>query len=135
MDIKTLSAELHTRGIRPTQQRLAVLSYLRAHPIHPTADDIYTALLPTHPALSKTTVYNALNALVAAGAAREVTIDPHEQRFDGNPDDHGHFRCTSCGKLYDFPCPTALLQTAVPPGFRADIRDLYLSGLCPECQP
>ena len=41
-------------------QRIAIMEYLMDNPIHPSADDIYTALSPSMPTLSKTTVYNTL---------------------------------------------------------------------------
>lgn len=47
-------------NIKPSMQRIAIMQYLMEHPIHPSADDIYTALSPSMPTLSKTTVYNTL---------------------------------------------------------------------------
>ena len=47
-------------NIKPSMQRIAIMEYLMEHPIHPSADDIYTALSPSMPTLSKTTVYNTL---------------------------------------------------------------------------
>ena len=44
-------------NIKPSMQRIAIMEYLMDHPIHPSADDIYTALSPSMPTLSKTTVY------------------------------------------------------------------------------
>ena len=47
-------------------QRIAIMEYLMEHPIHPSADDIYTALSPSMPTLSKTTVYNTLKLVFGA---------------------------------------------------------------------
>ena len=41
-------------------QRIAIMEYLMEHRTHPSADEIYTALSPSMPTLSKTTVYNTL---------------------------------------------------------------------------
>ena len=40
-------------NIKPSMQRIAIMEYLMNHPIHPSADDIYTALSPSMPTLSK----------------------------------------------------------------------------------
>ena len=33
-------------NIKPSMQRIAIMEYLMNHPIHPSADDIYTVLSP-----------------------------------------------------------------------------------------
>ena len=45
-------------GLRLSSQRIAVASYILSHRTHPTADEIFNALKPDHPTLSRTTVYN-----------------------------------------------------------------------------
>jgi len=62
-------------NIKPSMQRIAIMEYLMEHPIHPSADDIYTALSPSMPTLSKTTVYNTLKLFSEQGAALMLTID------------------------------------------------------------
>ena len=57
-------AFLLERGIKPSQQRIALLEYLVKHPVHPTADELYSRLSPMMPTLSKTTVYNTLRLFV-----------------------------------------------------------------------
>ena len=123
---------LSSRGIRPTQQRLAVYEYLLTHPIHPTVDTIYAALSPQYPALSRTTVYNTVYLLVQAGLARVLGGPGQEQRFDGNPEDHGHFFCLNCRQVFDFPLDQQIQPSGLE-GFHALTRDLSLTGYCPDC--
>ena len=104
---------LNSHNIRPSVQRIAILKYLLEHRIHPTVDDIYLALNPTMPTLSKTTVYNVLRNLVENGAVLALTIDEKNVRYDADTSSHAHFRCQSCGELYDIElllCPTGMLQ-------------------------
>ena len=49
---------LQNHNIKPSVQRIAIMNYLIEHRTHPTVDEIYTALSPSIPTLSKTTVYN-----------------------------------------------------------------------------
>lgn len=48
---------LQSHSIKPSVQRIAIMQYLMDHHTHPTVDEIYTALAPSMPTLSKTTVY------------------------------------------------------------------------------
>ena len=56
-------------NIKPSMQRIAIMEYLMEHRTHPSADEIYTALSPSMPTLSKTTVYNTLKLFAEQGAA------------------------------------------------------------------
>ena len=133
MATKQQMQALAEKGLRPTPQRLAVYDYLLRHHTHPTADTIYRALLPRYPAFSRTTVYNSVKALCEAGLIRLVGIDPEEQRFDGNPQNHGHFRCRGCGRILDFALPEDFLQNLCPSGCKTTVQDVFLHGLCPAC--
>ena len=56
-------------NIKPSVQRIAIMQYLMEYPVHPSADDIYTALSPSMPTLSKTTVYNTLKNKISVSAS------------------------------------------------------------------
>ena len=101
--IQDLHRYLMEYGIRPSLQRLAIMEYLVTHPTHPTADEIHTALSPSMPTLSKTTVYNTLKLLAAHRAILLLDIDERNSRFDGDVSPHAHFRCRNCGAVYDLP--------------------------------
>lgn len=133
MNTQELAAALSASGLRPTPQRLAVYGYLLANRIHPTADMIFQSLRAKYPSFSRTTIYNSLHSLAEVRLIRTVNIEAEEQRFDGNPNDHGHFKCERCGRLYDFNVTPQLLEAVCPPGFQAKCRDIYLTGICAFC--
>ncbi|EJX04128.1 iron uptake regulatory protein [gut metagenome] len=62
-------------GVKPSVQRIAIMDYLLKNRTHPTAEEIYSALVNLIPTLSKTTVYNTLKLFVEQGAALMLTID------------------------------------------------------------
>lgn len=126
---------LRAHGLTPSEPRLAILAWLAGHPIHPTIDQIFRALRPRHPTLSRTTVYNVLHAFVAHGLATVIRTEDDELRFDGRTDPHAHFKCTRCGALEDLGALPGDLprQVALPQGFQADEASLVLWGLCPAC--
>ena len=94
METNTTLNYLQAHGIKPSLQRMAVMTYLIEHRTHPTADEIYTALHPSIPTLSKTTVYNTLKLLTEKGAALQLTIDERNCCFDADTSPHAHFLCT-----------------------------------------
>lgn len=131
--VEILKNELVKKDIRPSYHRLKVLEYLHAHEDHPTADEIYANLHPQIPTLSKTTVYNTLNSFVEAGLARVVSIDGVEKRFDITLFDHGHFRCDRCGAIINFAIDINALAVHGLEGFQVAGRNVYFTGLCPDC--
>lgn len=125
---------LKKHGIRPSLQRMAVLDYLATHRTHPTADEIYAALAPQIPTLSKTTVYNTLALLVQQGAVTQLTIDPREARFDGDTSLHGHFYCVECGAIHDLFFETPPVLPPLPDGHALHSAQLYYRGVCATCR-
>lgn len=122
---------LNAHNIRPSVQRIAILKYLLEHRIHPTVDDIYLALNPTMPTLSKTTVYNVLRNLVENGAVMALTIDEKNVRYDADTNSHAHFRCQTCGELYDIEQPNMASKNM--DGFEVENVHVYYWGKCPKC--
>jgi len=128
-----LTNELKIKNIRLSHQRLKVLEYLTSHKTHPTADQIYTGLQEEIPSLSKTTVYSTLNTLADAGMIRLVNIEDNEIRYDITVEDHGHFKCESCGTIYDFNADMTSLQTGDLNNFSIRDKNIYFKGTCPMC--
>ena len=62
-------------NIKPSPQRMAIMTYLLEHKTHPTIEEIYKSLSPDMPTLSKTTIYNTLKLFVENGAASMLTIN------------------------------------------------------------
>ncbi|HBV68725.1 MAG TPA: transcriptional repressor [Clostridiales bacterium] len=129
-----LVAELKNRNIRLSHQRLKVLEYLTQNYTHPTADQIYNGLHREVPTLSKTTVYNTLNSLAEAGLVRTINIEDNEIRYDVSTDDHGHFKCKSCGKIYDFKVDINSIEATDLNDFEINDKNVYFKGICPQCQ-
>src|SRR5690625_6316073 len=82
--------------VRITPQRHAVLEYLLASMIHPTADDIYKALKGKFPNMSVATFYNNLRILSEIGLFRELIYVVDCSRYDFIIDDLYHIECVVC---------------------------------------
>ena len=105
-------------NIKPSLQRMAIMDYLMAHRVHPTADEIYNALYPTMPTLSKTTIYNTMKLFTEQGAVKVLA----------------HFMCLGCGCVYDLPVENqdAIQLEGVGELIITEIH-LYYKGYCKKC--
>lgn len=131
---ESLKQELKEKNINLSYQRLKVLEYLNNNRCHPTADKIYTDLHKELSTLSKTTVYNTLRVLTESGMVRVITIEDNETRYDINVENHGHFKCDSCGGIFDFSIDIDSLNCKGLDNFKINSKNVYFNGICPSCQ-
>ncbi len=128
-----IKEELGAQGLRPSYQRIRILEYMHTIVGHPTADEIYAALLPEIVSLSKATIYNTLNAFVAAGLLHVISMDGLEKRYDLLTHSHGHFKCDRCGTIINFPYDLEKVHIKELSNFKISEKNIYFNGLCPEC--
>lgn len=118
-----------------TPQRLAVIRYLEGNSEHPSADDIYKAVLQKFPTMSFATVYNTLDALKKQGNVLELTVDPLRKRFDPHPEPHHHLICIRCKKIIDIHLDYNLhIPNEKKMGFELVGNHIEFYGVCPECK-
>ena len=124
---------LKENQIKVTPQRLIILKYLEQHPIHPTADKIYSDLKSNNPSLSKTTVYNSLETLENHGIIQTITISGSELRYDLKQDMHHHFFCKKCGKIFDMGISCPNIEKMSKFGHKVEEVHGYVKGICKDC--
>lgn len=132
--IKNLSEKLKERNIKPSYQRIKIFEYLVDRKNHPAVDRIFKDLVKEIPTLSKATVYNTLDLFRGSGLARIVNIEDDEIRYDGEITDHGHFKCESCGNIYDFSVDLENISADSLKHFKINEKNVYFKGICPMCQ-
>jgi Fur family transcriptional regulator, stress-responsive regulator len=126
-------AILTAHGLRVTAQRRAILSAVVGAGNHLTADETLARARRELPELSRATVYNALGELLRAGALRTVP-GPGAVRYErAGGERHDHFRCTSCGRLYDVHVHGHEALALVEDGYAVDRASIVLEGRCPAC--
>jgi Fur family peroxide stress response transcriptional regulator len=122
---------------RTSKQREAILALLRSTDSHPTADWIYDQVRREMRSISLGTVYRNLRVLCECGKAQEIDMTGAHARFDGNPENHYHFRCDNCGRVFDGvgAVDKELDQrVARETGFQISHHRLEFRGLCTGCQ-
>ena len=134
-----LRQALQAGGQRFTEQRAAVYRYLAGTDVHPTADEVFSAVRRELPGISLATVYKSLETLVGCGLAVKLTYADASSRYDGRTDPHHHARCLACGAVTDLPGEIPAREVAAlrrqAGGFTITGYRLELSGYCPTCLP
>lgn len=125
--------KLQKHSISPSHQRVMILKYLVENQCHPSVDQIFNALRSSIPTLSKATVYNTLNLFIEAKLVRVLAIEEKETRFDIVMQNHGHFKCTSCGNIYNFAVDIDRFLTDDLRGFQVAEKNVHFHGICPAC--
>lgn len=125
---------LLSHGIKPSLQRIMIYEHLYKNRNHPTVDNIYSALAPQIPTLSKTTVYNTLKLFVSNRVATVINIGENEARYDADTSVHGHFKCKECGGLFDVMIGNKEFDFKGIDGFQIDDFHISLKGFCKVCK-
>ena len=132
--MKTIEKHLTDSGIKPSYQRIRILSYLMEKKNHPTVEMIHKELVYDIPTLSKTTVYNTLKQFVEKGITQIINIEDNETRYDADISTHGHFKCIKCNKVYDFRFDNNNLEINDLEDFEFLQTHLYIKGICKKCK-
>jgi len=133
-----LREECVRRGLRLTLQRDVLLRVLSDTMGHPTADDLVRQVREVLPTVSHATVYRNLQELVREGLIRTLDRAGAAAQFEVNPDEHHHFVCRGCGRVWDVYLSSVDVRvnrrrTAIE-GFQIDRREVQLHGLCAACR-
>ena len=122
---------------KKTRQREAILKVLRGTRSHPTADLVYGEVRREIPNISLGTVYRNLKSLSERGEILELELSGTLSRYDAFTDDHYHFRCDKCGRVFDVDEPVDRKldkKVAKKTGFEVTYHRLEFRGLCRNCQ-
>ncbi len=121
-------------ALRDTPQRRHVYDLLVGKRDHPTTTDVFMRAKKEMPSISLATVYNSLEALVACGLVKQVHVDREPTRFCPNLEEHGHFICERCAKVFDVDFAGGHReQWSLPRGFTVTHHEISLRGMCADC--
>jgi len=125
-----------------TQQRQALLSYLREHAEGLlSAEELWEGMQGERK-ISLSAVYRNLNMLAIDGSVRKLLgNDGKTMRYQyvdhDRCDAHLHLKCSRCGRLIHISeetSDTVLRSIANSGGFTVDMRKTILYGLCGSCK-
>ena len=122
---------------RKTKQKETIINVLKGTNSHPTADWIYNEVRKEIPNISLGTVYRNLRQLCEKGEILELDLCNSVSRFDGRKDNHYHFRCDNCQRIFDVDEPVdgkIDKRVARISGFKISSHRLEFRGLCNDCR-
>jgi len=132
----TTADELRGAGLRVTAARVALLDTVRDGD-HLGVEAIASGVRARIGHISLQAVYDALDALTAAGLVRRLEPAGSPARFEGRVgDNHHHVVCRSCGVVSDVACAVGeapCLNASDDHGYSIDEAEVIYWGLCPDC--
>ncbi len=133
---------LHRFRLKVTSARLFVLDILIRSDVALSHNDILSQA--RDPQLDKVTLYRTLDAFVKSGLAHKVATEDrnwlyalhHNDQKESFEDDHAHFVCDECERIYCVPVvPAGKLQISnSDQSFTVRSHEYRLHGTCPQCQ-
>lgn len=138
---KTLLKE---KGLKVTNQRVAILRVLQARPDqHLTAEEIYDLVREQYPEIGLATVYRTIQLLSELHLIDKLSLDDGYVRYEiGRKEEafghhHHHLICLNCGTVLSFEDDLlepleAKIEAAC--GFRVSDHEVKLFGYCRNCQ-
>jgi Fe2+ or Zn2+ uptake regulation protein len=135
VDAARAAGRLRAAGFRVTRPRLQVYETLARLGGHRTADEVAAALAGAGHAMSRMSVYNALDALRAAHLVMVADTGSGAVRHEVAAGWHHHFVCRVCGALADVPTRVdegRWLDVEVP-GARVEEASVVFRGTCAAC--
>ena len=118
---------------RNTRQRRAICSAFEASTRPLAIGELVEAVSRNGAALSLTTAYRTIRALLDEGWLAEVTVPGTGSFYElAGKDHHHHFSCLKCRSVYELAgCESP--RVALPRGFRALSHETTVFGVCARC--
>jgi Fur family transcriptional regulator, peroxide stress response regulator len=124
-------------GLKITPQRMAVYKTLVESKEHPSAEMVWGNVRRLFPGISLDTVNRTLLTLADIGSAFIVEGSGDVRRYDGELDNHQHFKCIKCKKVFDFhyePFDDIKMPASITAKFKILRKTVYLEGICEACR-
>lgn len=135
---------LREKGLKVTNQRIAVLSALCSRPdSHLTAEEIYELVKVKSPEIGLATIYRTIQILLELKIIDRIYLDDGYVRYelghvyeDEDGHHHHHLVCIKCGRVMSF--QGDLLEEFEKriegkTGFQIQDHDVKLYGYCTDC--
>ena len=120
--------------LRRSKQRDLICAVLKSTCSHPTAEWIYERAREKDPTISLGTVYRNLKLLCDMGQAIALETADKRVHYDGCVNNHRHFICNKCGKIYDLQqMPVENPQELLNKGFCITRESCVYYGTCNDC--
>jgi Fe2+ or Zn2+ uptake regulation protein len=136
IDKQDLISQLKEKGLKITQQRLAIIDVLvEKRDAHPGVTLIYNEARKKAKRVSLSTVYATLKEFSESGLIKQLEFDRAENRYDVNLSEHINLICKRCGAIIDYDLPSTIesKDVARKTGFVVTETRMEYYGYCRDC--
>jgi Fur family ferric uptake transcriptional regulator len=137
LELETVRARLHDRGLRWTPQRRSLIEVLRTAEGHITGAELVDRCRALDPETTPSTVYRTLDVLEDLGLVRHGHGADGREEFHVLPTtDHGHLHCERCGGAWEIGADEAAALVGAlhaSRGFAVDLSHVTIVGRCRAC--
>lgn len=125
---------------RYSKQRELIIESLQNRYDHPTAQMVYEDVKEKIPSIGIATVYRNLAKLTEEGRVLKLKTKNGKCRYDGHLEEHIHFECDNCCKIYDIFLDDSsefnndIKKIADTIEAEANNCKLIISGYCKNCK-
>lgn len=135
----TFTEYLHSKKLRKTPERYAILDKVFDMTDHFYIESLYTALESEAYHVSRATVYNTIELLIDCGLVRRHQFNNQLAQYEkitGIGNNHHHLICTQCGKIKEVKDPELMkmMNARRYPTFHTAYFAIYVYGVCSRCQ-
>ncbi|MDR2709502.1 MAG: transcriptional repressor [Elusimicrobiota bacterium] len=120
---------------RQTLQKSIVFNALHSLKGHLRAEDIFESIHKDFSQISRSTVFRILGELVKQKKLLCLHVPYGALRYDLRTDEHWHFQCKNCMRIFDVPKTKHLQPPKMEemPNFEVDECSVVYLGLCDKC--
>lgn len=133
--VRKFSDYLDNHGMRKTTERYAILQRVLGTNGLFTVESLQQMLDGDGFRVSRSTVYNTLELLMATQIVRRHVFEGMQAQYERITLPHTHLICTTCGKIKEVRDPNfaAFMNARRFNAFNADHYCLYVYGTCSTC--
>ncbi|NDV26243.1 Fur family transcriptional regulator [Desulfovibrio sp. JC010] len=130
---------LTRQRLKMTPQRRTILEVFLAEEGHISSEELYNLVRDEDSSIGQATVYRTLKLLADSGIAKSVDFNDGVIRYEHKygHEHHDHLVCERCGKTIeavDNEIEHLQEELAKKYGFELTHHEMYLFGVCKECQ-
>ena len=127
---------LKEKGLSITNQRRMIIAEILRGGSHFDIESLAARMYSKYGQTARATIYRTVKILADVGIIKREMLGENHSHYEFIEQDHGHFVCSSCGKIIELSCPTLenfLASTSKSHDFTVERHSIEIFGVCGDC--